>query len=94
MRTAAVLARRLASGDERKRHDHGALSGSERLLRELVLRGLSESALVTASMLVVELDRPRDADRIEPQSDSERLASRQRVAGEREVTGGRKQQAA
>ena len=74
------LARRLVSNDERKRHGHGALTGSERLLRRLVEIGLSEAALRPACRLCAELDHPRDADRIVLQSPEERLQARQRIA--------------
>ena len=98
------LASQLASSDERRRHDPDPVSGGQRLLRDLV-RGASPSAgrfssgllpqaLRGACLLICELDTPRDVDRVVPQTGAERLESRQRVAGEREVTGGRKQRAA
>ena len=73
------LSRRLLTGAERDRHDFGTVSGGERLLRALVIRGLPASSLRAACLLCVELDTPRDADRIEPQSEAARLDSRQRV---------------
>jgi hypothetical protein len=69
----------LADSAERRRHDFGTVSGGERLLRALVIRGLSASALRAACLLCVELDQPPGADRIEPQREDARLLSRQRI---------------
>ena len=55
------------------------------LLRQLVIRGLPASSLRAACLLCVELDTPRDADHVEPQTEAERLESRQRIAGEKRV---------
>jgi hypothetical protein len=61
--------------------------GRNRLLAELVRRGLSESALPVAALLVCELDARPDDDEISPQTSEQRLSSRQRVRAERDASG-------
>lgn len=57
-----ALWREHALADDLRDRRRVSTTGAERLLVELVRRGLEEQALAPAAALVLELDRPRGED--------------------------------